>query len=129
MIHGIGIDIVDVKRIDDIINRWGEAFIRRVYSQEEIDYCTGMAQASMHFSARFAAKEAFIKCIGNELKRGIVLRHIFVDNNRDGAPVLRFHEGLAGRLSSSGISRAHISLSHTDMYATAVVILEEKRKA
>jgi holo-[acyl-carrier protein] synthase len=128
MIHGIGIDIVDVKRIDDIISRWGEAFICRVYSQEEIDYCTGMARASMHFAARFAAKEAFLKCIGNELKRGIALRHISVDNNRDGAPVLRFHDELASRLSSSGISKAHVSLSHTDTYATAVVILEEKQK-
>ncbi|MBN2254504.1 MAG: holo-ACP synthase [Deltaproteobacteria bacterium] len=128
MIHGIGIDIVDVKRIDDIIGRWGETFLRRVYSREEIDYCAGMARASMHFAARFAAKEAFLKCIGVELRKGISLRHISVDNKRDGSPVLRFQEEFADRLFQHGITKTYVSLSHTDTYATAVVILEEKQK-
>lgn len=125
MIHAIGIDIVEVNRIDDIIQRWGTAFMRRVYSQEEIDYCTKKVRASMHFAARFAAKEAFLKCLGTELRHGVAMWHIAVANNRDGTPTLKLQQGLADRLSSHGISKAHISISHTDNYATAVVILEE----
>ena len=125
MIHAIGIDIVEVNRIDDIIKRWGTAFIRRVYSQGEIDYCTSKVRASMHFAARFAAKEAFLKCLGTELRHGVAMWHIAVANKRDGTPALKLQQGLADRLSNHGISKAHISISHTDTYATAVVILEE----
>ncbi|HEU20154.1 MAG TPA: holo-[acyl-carrier-protein] synthase [Deltaproteobacteria bacterium] len=125
MIHAIGIDIVEVGRIEDIINRWGIAFIQRIYTQEEIDYCACKARTSIHFAARFAAKEAFMKCLGDDLRHGVTMRHIAVVNNRNGIPVLKFHQGLADRLASRGIMTAHISISHTDNYATAMVILEK----
>lgn len=125
MIYAVGIDIVEVKRIDDIIKRWGESFIRRIYDQEEIDYCTRKVRASIHFAARFAAKEAFIKCLKNELRHGTAMRHIAVMNKEDGSPTLKLQQELADRLASHGITMAHISISHTDNYATAVVILEK----
>ena len=125
MIHAIGIDIVEVKRIDDIIKRWGESFIQRIFAKEEIDYCTRKVRASMHFAARFAAKEAFMKCLEDELRHGIAMRHIAVLNKRDGTPTLKLQKKLADRLTSRGITMTHISISHTDNHATAVVILEK----
>lgn len=128
MIRAIGIDIVEVKRIDDIIERWDDSFVKRIYSQEEIDYCYRKVRASMHFAARFAAKEAFVKCLGRELGNGVALRHITVINEQDGTPRLKLQQELADRLAECGLMTFHLSISHTENYATAVVILEDNIK-
>lgn len=125
MIYAVGIDIVEVERIDGILKKWKEKFIKRVYSAGEITYCENKAYPSVHYSARFAAKEAFIKCIGRGIWNGTKLKDIEVFNIKNGKPELRLHNNIKDMINNSAVTYAHLSISHTDKYATAIVVLEK----
>jgi holo-[acyl-carrier protein] synthase len=125
MIYAVGIDLVEVKRIDKIMEKWSDKFISRVYSPEEIDYCAKKAYPAIHYAARFAAKEAFLKSMGIGIGNGISLKSISVYNIHGGKPELKLHRKAADIMSDNGITKAHLSISHTHNYATAVVILEK----
>src|SRR5450759_48038 len=84
MIQGIGIDLVENDRIEKIIRKWGQKFLQRVFSEEEINYCGKHIQASIHYGARFAAKEAFLKALGIGLGMGVKLREIEVVHDDQG---------------------------------------------
>ena len=86
MIYGTGIDIVEVRRMEEIIQKWGGRFVARVFSQGEISYCTSCALPAMHYAARFAAKESFLKSLGMGLGMGLCLRDIEVTSDRQGKP-------------------------------------------
>ena len=103
---GIGIDIVEVKRFEKL----AKGFLDRVFTREEIDYCRKSANPTMHFAARFAAKEAVIKAT---TKTNIALKDIFVKNRRNGAPDV-FIKGKKKKF--------FISISHTKDLAIAVVV-------
>ena len=124
MIFGIGIDLVEVARIETILKKWDEKFTKRIFSRDEIIYCEKKAFPAIHYAARFAAKEAFLKCLGSGIWSGLTLRDMEVFNNRDGKPELRLHEKLQDKINGVGITDMYVSISHTDNYATAVVILE-----
>ena len=124
MIFGIGIDLVEVARIDGILKKWDEKFTKRIFSGDEIIYCEKKASPSIHYAARFAAKEAFLKCLGSGIWSGLTLKDVEVFNNRDGKPELKLHKKLKDKINDMGITGMYISISHTDNYATAVVILE-----
>jgi holo-[acyl-carrier protein] synthase len=124
MIQGIGIDLVENERIEKIIAKWGEKFLRRVYSAEEISYCSRHVQASIHYGARFAAKEAFLKAMGIGLGMGVKLREIEVVNNDQGKPDLLLWDRANEQIIKREIRKIHLSLTHTKNYATAIVILE-----
>ncbi len=124
MIFGIGIDLVEVARIDGILKKWDEKFTKRIFSGDEIIYCEKKASPSIHYAARFAAKEAFLKCLGSGIWSGLTLRDVEVFNNRDGKPELKLHKNLKDKINGMGITDMYISISHTDNYATAVVVLE-----
>jgi holo-[acyl-carrier protein] synthase len=126
MIIGIGIDAIDVERIrrsvDDL--KTGEHFRRRVFTDAEIAYCErrrhGYAES---FAARFAAKEAVMKVLGQGFGDGIAFRDIEVVRER-GAPMLHMTGSAAARTAALGIIRWHLSLTHTAMLALAYVIGE-----
>ena len=75
MIFGIGTDLVEVSRVEKILQKWGEKFLKKVFSQNEIEYCKKKAFPAIHFAARFAAKESFLKSLGIGLGMGEVTRH------------------------------------------------------
>lgn len=125
MIYGIGTDLVEVGRIEKIIQRWGERFTEKVYSQNEIDYCTCKAYPAIHYAARFAAKESFLKSLGIGLGMGVSLKDIEVINNAQGNPQLKMNERIQKVLDTHGITSVHISMTHTREHAHAVVILEQ----
>ena len=125
MIHGIGTDFVEVFRIEKILQRWGDRFTGKVYSRNEIDYCQNKAFPAMHYAARFAAKESFLKSLGIGLGMGIRLKEIEVINNPQGRPVLEIHERIKDNLDKLGITTIHLSITHTRDHAHAVVILEK----
>ncbi|HYA13084.1 MAG TPA: holo-ACP synthase [Syntrophales bacterium] len=125
MIHGIGTDFVEVSRIEKILEKWGDRFIEKVYSHDEINYCQNKAFPAMHYAARFAAKESFLKSLGIGLGMGIKLKEIEVINNPQGRPVLKIHERIKDSLDKLGITAMHISITHTREHAHAVVILEK----
>jgi holo-[acyl-carrier protein] synthase len=125
MIQGIGIDLVENERIEKIINKWGQKFLQRVFSDGEIKYCGRHIQSSLNYGARFAAKEAFLKALGIGLGRGVKLREIEVIHDDQGKPDLTLHGEANLQIEQRQITRIHLSLTHTKNYATAIVILEK----
>jgi holo-[acyl-carrier protein] synthase len=125
MIYGIGIDLVENDRMEKIIQKWGAKFLSRVFSKREIEYCGRHAQASMHYGARFAAKESFLKAIGTGLGGGVKLQDIEVVNKESGKPQLFLSGGARGFLVNAGIEKIHLSITHTRNYASAIVLLEK----
>jgi holo-[acyl-carrier protein] synthase len=127
MIAGTGIDLVDVGRLKKIIAKWGGRFTGRFFSQHEIDYCQKRAVPAIHYAARFAAKESFLKSLGIGLGMGVNLKDIEVMNDQQGKPDLILHGEAQRLLSERGIQKVHLSLTHTSDAAVAVVILESQR--
>lgn len=125
MIYGIGIDLVENDRMNNIIQKWGDKFLCRVFSEREIDYCGRHAQAYIHYGARFAVKESFLKAIGIGLGRGVKLKEIEVVNEENGKPTLMLHGGAQEHVVRAGIEKIHLSITHTKGYASAMVLLEK----
>jgi holo-[acyl-carrier protein] synthase len=125
MIYGTGIDLVKIERMDAVIKRWGNRFIERIFTPQEIEICTRRAFASSAFSMRFAAKEAFSKAIGFGMKNGISWRDIEVFHYPGGRPGLRLHGRSHELCAKEMITGFHVSLSDDGEYGVAVVILEK----
>lgn len=123
MIYGIGVDIVKVERIKEAVERWGERFLRRVFTPGEIAYCYKKKNPFLSLSARFAAKEAFIKAAGSS--KGISLADIEVRNSEGGVPFISVENKLKEFLAANSLSRTHLSLSHEKDYAVALVVIEK----
>lgn len=117
MIHGIGIDIVHIPKFKMAIEKWGDKFKTRIFTQSELAYCGKRRFSEQHLAARFAAKEAFIKALGKVVKFG----DIEVFNNQDGKPYLSLQPSAFCRNF-----KIHLSLSHDGDYCIAQVILETK---
>ena len=119
---GIGCDLTDVDRIRKAIGRNG--FKERVFTPEEIAYCTGPhGDKAQSYAARFAAKEAFLKALGTGL-RGGQLTDISVVNDGLGKPELHVKGYFASYIEKMGVKKIHLTLSHTAATAMAVVVLE-----
>jgi holo-[acyl-carrier protein] synthase len=123
-ILGIGTDIVECLRIARMIERHGELFISRVYTDLEIEYCSGRKAATQHYAGRWAAKEAVLKALGSGWRRGISWRDIEVRNNQHGAPSVSLYGGARDLYEQIGIRRMHVTISHCRCHAVAYVIAE-----
>ena len=114
----IGVDLVDIRRIESAISRWGDRFLHHVYTPAELELCAGRAHS---LAARFAAKEAVMKALGTGFK-GAFWRDIEVLAEKDGRPVIK----LSGRAQASaqaiGVSGVSVSMSHSGDHAIACVI-------
>lgn len=124
MITGAGIDLVDVSRMKKLLAKWGDRFTGRFFSQLEIDYCQRKATPAIHYAARFAAKESFLKSLGIGLGMGVKLKDIEVINDQQGKPDLVLHGQAQRLISERGIQKVHLSLTHTSECAAAIVIVE-----
>lgn len=124
MIIGTGVDVVDIARIRGILEKLKDRFVSRVFTSAEQQFCDGHRDAAPHYAVRFAAKEALFKAIGTGWAKGVTWLDVEVLREHQEAPVLILH-GEAQRLSQSmGVRKVHISLSHSDQWAVAMVILE-----
>jgi holo-[acyl-carrier protein] synthase len=124
MIIGTGIDIAEVPRIRHSIERFGERFLKRIYTTGEMRYCDSKANRVERYAARFAAKEAAMKALGTGWSHGVRWRDCEVVRMPGGRPSITFH-GKAGEIASRlGVKNAALSLSHTAEQAIAQVILE-----
>jgi len=123
-IIGTGIDIVECLRIAQMIERHGELFITRVYTDAEIEYCTSRKAATQHYAGRWAAKEAVLKALGTGWRRGIGWRDIEIRNDRSGTPVVKLRGGARDIMERAGITAMHISISHCRSFAVAYVVAE-----
>ena len=125
MIIAIGIDIIEIARIEEVFSRQGERFRKRVFTEGEIDYCERRASRMSSYAARFAAKEAAMKALGTGWSDGVRWRDIEVVRGETGAPALHLHGRALERLGEIGARRAHLSLTHSEQIAMAEVLLED----
>ena len=125
MILGTGVDLAEVPRIRSSIERYGERFIRRIYTPLEIAYVERKANRFERYAARFAAKEAGMKAIGTGWSHGVLWKDFEVTNLPSGQPTLRLH-GVAAQIAEKrGVRKIALSLTHTAELAMAHVILED----
>jgi holo-[acyl-carrier protein] synthase len=126
MIVGIGADLAEVARIREAIGRYGDRFLRRVFTPLEVAYCQSHRNAAERFAARFAAKEAAMKALGTGWRAGIRWRDIEVANAKSGRPDLRLSGRAREIFEALGGNRIHLTLTHAGSYALAQVILERE---
>lgn len=125
MILGMGIDIVKISRMEELLERWKERFINRVFTPEEIDFCTNKRFPGQHFATRFAAKESFLKALGVGIGAGVSLKDIEIITNSTGKPSFELHCKAQETYRGNGGRNIFLSMSHDGEYGIAQVILED----
>ena len=121
-IVGLGTDIIEIVRIGRMVERHGELFLTRVYTDEEIRYCQRRKECFQHFAGRWAAKEAVMKTLGTGWTRGVGWRDIEVQTLKSGQPIVQVHGGAKEFANKLGISDVLITISHCRAYATATAL-------
>lgn len=124
MILGLGIDIIEIDRIEEAIKRGGEEFVRRTFTDEEINYCEKESHKYQHYAARIAAKEALFKAIGTGWQNGVKWTDIEVKNDKLGKPVMHLKGKVKLIADKLGVKNAIVTLSHCEAYAIAQAVLE-----
>lgn len=124
MVYGIGVDVIEIERIQHAIERTGQRFIERVYTDSEHALCQTRHPPYACYAARFTAKEAFLKALGTGLRKHMRWRDIEVHRDALGKPSLRLYGALKERCTTEGFQRIHLSLSHSASYAIAHVLIE-----
>ncbi len=122
MIRGVGVDIIEVARIRQAVERFGERFLQRILRPAEIAYCQGHRDLAPHLAARFAAKEAVAKAFGTGIGARLGWQDMEVAHHPGGQPYLILHDGGRQWLESQGGGSLHLSLSHTLTYAAAAAV-------
>jgi holo-[acyl-carrier protein] synthase len=121
-IVGVGMDATEIHRVGSLIVRYGNRFLHRVFTEQEMAYCQARRRATQSFAARFAAKEAAMKALGTGHSRGVTWRSIEVVR-RHGPPQLEFHGAAGVRLAAMKGESALLTLTHSETLAFAHVIL------
>lgn len=121
-ILGMGIDIVEIERIDTMFQRHGDRFSARVFTDEERAYCSGQRTASRCYAARFAAKEAISKAFGTGIGAEVGWLDLIIERDERGKPSVRLRDAAKATADQLGIREILISLSHSDHYAVAQAI-------
>jgi len=124
MIVGIGTDIIEVKRIQEAIDKYGERFLRRIFTAVEIEYCSARKTAPLHYAGRFASKEAAFKALEQGWGGEVSWKDVEVWNEPSGAPRLRLYGKALEIAQSKKVTASHVSISHINDLAAAVVVLE-----
>lgn len=125
MVLGLGTDLIETKRIQESIDRFGERFLERVFTAGEIAYCLRKKNAAESFAARFAAKEAAAKALGTGISRGVSWKELEVQREASGKPTLHLSGRAAELAEAIGVRRLQLSLTHSRELAMAVVVVED----
>lgn len=120
---GLGADVIEVERIRGVLERQGERFLNRVFTDEERVYCSKMKFPHKHYAARFAAKEAVSKCFSTGIGAELGWRSVSIYHGERQQPLVRLDEKGEGLLRHVGATHVHVTLSHTDTVAMAVAAL------
>lgn len=121
-IVGIGLDATELARIDEMLRRYGERFTRRVFTDGEIEYCTRRRFPAPHYAGRFAAKEAAMKALGTGHAQGVIWKDVEIVR-RGGPPRLQLHGAAAEHAARLGVTRAFLTITHSETLAIAQVLL------
>ena len=122
-ILGVGMDIVETKRIAESIERFGDRFLHRVFLDGEIAYAKSMKFPQLHLAARFAAKEAISKAFGTGIGHEMGWRDLEIVREPGGAPRVVLHGKAEAHAKARGIQAVHVSLSHTAEYGAASAVI------
>jgi holo-[acyl-carrier protein] synthase len=126
MVTGIGIDIIEISRIEESIAKYGDTFLSKLFTQNEIAYCKSKPFPTQHFAARFAAKEAFSKAVATGWSGEFEWKNIEVKNDPMGKPDLLLYGKTAETLTGYSV---FLSMSHSDTTVVAFVVIEKKQSA
>ncbi len=124
MIFGIGIDIIEIERIKESIEKYDKAFLNKIFTQTELDYCLSKKNKYQHFAARFAAKEAIAKALATGWSKGFRWKDIDIYNEKSGMPNVRLHGNLENFLGKE--KSLKITMSHSKNYVTCFAIIYAK---
>ncbi len=125
MSYEIGVDIVEVARIREAVAKDGEKFLKRLFSEWELEYCAKKPDPAQHYAVRFAAKEALVKAFGGNLEEdGWRWPEVEVRNDERGKPEICLHGRAAQRKKELGVGEIKLSLSHSREQAVAFIIVE-----
>lgn len=122
MIRGIGVDIVEITRVREVTEQWGDRFLRRVFTPGELKHCLAKFNPHQHLAARFAAKEAVSKALATGWAGNFRWTDVEVVNDASGKPHVVFHGRLQEELLSTTV---HVSLSHADTHVVAMAVIED----
>ena len=122
MVQGIGIDIIEIDRIRQSVDRLGDHFLRKIYTPQELAYCSSKQNMYQHLAARFAAKEAAGKALATGWSGEFRWKDVEIMNNPSGQPRITITGKLREKLSSS---RIYLSISHSDNHVVAMVVIED----
>jgi len=121
MILGIGTDIIEISRIKQSIEKYGESFLKKIYTSTEIDYCKNKANKYQHYAARFAAKEAIYKALASGWQKAVSWQDLDIINEANGMPQVRMFVKLKEFLADD--KSLKLSISHAENYVTCVAIV------
>lgn len=124
MIIAIGIDLVEVSRLEEVFARRGERFCARVFTEQEAGHCESLGSKFESYAARFAAKEAVMKALGTGWSEGVGWKDIEVVSQPGGAPSIKLHNRALDRMREIGATKVHVSLTHSGDLAIAQIVLE-----
>lgn len=124
MIFGIGIDIIEVPRVEKLTQK-ADKFVKKIFTQTEIDYCRKFKNGSQNFAGRFAVKEAFLKAMGTGWSNGLKFNEIETVNDQLGKPEILLYGRTKEYFSEHNLKFSYVSIAHLKDYATAVVVIEK----
>jgi holo-[acyl-carrier protein] synthase len=124
MILGIGADLVEISRIEHMLEKYGTRFEERIFTERERKYCRQCARPAMNYAARFAAKEAFLKALGTGMSQGLNWREVEVVRNSAGCPSIQLSGKAQAFAETRRMNRIHLTLSHSKDQAISVVAIE-----
>lgn len=125
MVIGIGIDIIEIPRVERMLTKWGESFLQRVFLPDEVAYCQGKKNPAPHLAARIAVKEAVMKSFGEGWTEKIGWKDILVGRSLKGQPQVEMIGKGKRLLEEMGVEKILVSLSHADNYSVAVAVLSK----
>ncbi len=126
MVLGVGVDIIEIPRVERMLARWGESFLQRVFLPDEVAYCRGKKDPAPHLAARIAVKEAVMKSFGEGWTEKIGWQDILVGRSLKGQPQVEMIGKGEKLLKEMGVEKIMVSLSHADNYSVAVAVLSKK---
>ena len=122
-ILGLGFDATDIPRVADVFRRYGDRFLRRIFTDGEIAYCTRRRDPVPHLAGRFAVKEAAMKALGTGHSRGVLWKDVEVFRSPGSPPQLRLHGGALRRAEAMKVRRSLVTITHSETLAMAQVLL------
>ena len=125
MVVGLGVDIVQNDRIQGIVEKWGDKFLAKVFTETELEFINKHNQKIQRYASNYAVKEAFVKALGTGFRNGINFHNIQVRRDNLGKPFIELKGSTKTYADEKGISKIHTTISHEKDYSVAVVIFED----